>query len=815
MEDNPFKRDVPVLFKKFKVLEKIGQGAFGAVYKGKNIQNNKLVAIKVEKLNITRPSVESEGYILASIKGTGIPELLSLGKVKTYTVLVEPLLGQNLFDIFIQKGKQFALEEMCMIAIQVLDRIQLVHSHYIIHRDIKPDNFLIGREDPNIIYLVDFGLSKKYRSSTTKRHVQFRNTGKLTGTIRFSSPNALRGGEQSRKDDLISIGYMIIYFMRKKLPWQLINIENEMDRYIAIYRMKKNIKPEELCRFLPDEMAEYMRYVQNLKFEDNPDYKYLKGLFKSILIKMDKNYDKLLFSWIKVTDIPNLKKPVNPSSRRSGSRERLWKKINDNLNEKKRGTSSDSSENNSYEIVSNVKINSPNVQTIRNNSKENFDVSNIGTEINSKIRNNINTLIVNFDKTINNQLIASIENIDNQIESKDTSNNYQKNIEISEEQRKKIDNKEKDIISPKNEIQTNQLETDNNLKNKEINKQIMNNDNFKEELQIKNKKENNLNNNIDIENNTKKNILINDEIKNIINKQSNNNKILISKENNNITPIKEKDIIPIIQNTNIINNNGIKPQNNKNENKIKPNKNDKNILNSGKKSKNKNHINNKNINQINLNKINNPNQNADFQGFNNINKYKQNNHFNNNYYINYTEPSDTKLENKFKIRRNETDQYNRKNNLFNQFNNNYNFNPILENQTKLKRNMNLQNINYIRQTNNIGEATNYQYNLRMNNNYIPNNTFENEVNSNRNYHILNNYQIQNKIKKQKNRGINHNEPNIHFNIQNNNFNNIIFDNNTNNTPLGAQYPNYLNNNEQLKIKENYDNFIPFPGDTQF
>ena len=107
---------------------------------------------------------------------------------------------------------QFALEDICLIAIQVIERIQFVHSRFIIHRDIKPDNFLIGLDDPNIIYIVDFGLSKKYRSSATKRHVPFRITGKLTGTMRFSSPNALRGGEQSRKDDLISIGYMIIYF---------------------------------------------------------------------------------------------------------------------------------------------------------------------------------------------------------------------------------------------------------------------------------------------------------------------------------------------------------------------------------------------------------------------------------------------------------------------------------------------------------------------------------------------------------------------------------------------------------------------------
>jgi len=179
-------------------------------------------------------------------------------------------------NIFIQKGKQFPIEELCLIALQVIERLETIHLQYVIHRDIKPDNFLIGKEDPNIIYLVDFGLSKKYRSSQTGRHVKFKNTGRLTGTLRFASPNALRGGEQSRKDDLISAGYMLIYLMRKKLPWQVVKAQNSTDKYIKIYKMKKAMKPQELCQNLPNEMAEYMRYVQHLGFESNPDYNYLK-----------------------------------------------------------------------------------------------------------------------------------------------------------------------------------------------------------------------------------------------------------------------------------------------------------------------------------------------------------------------------------------------------------------------------------------------------------------------------------------------------------------------------------------------------------
>jgi len=112
------------------------------------------------------------------------------------------------------------LENICLIGKQVIDRIQWIHSKYIIHRDIKPDNFLIGKKDPNVIYLIDFGLSKKYRSSTTNKHIRFGFTGKLTGTVRFALANALRGGEQSLRDDIESIGYMLVFFLKQKLPSQ-------------------------------------------------------------------------------------------------------------------------------------------------------------------------------------------------------------------------------------------------------------------------------------------------------------------------------------------------------------------------------------------------------------------------------------------------------------------------------------------------------------------------------------------------------------------------------------------------------------------
>ena len=261
INEEEFMKDNSSIFKKYKVKKKLGDGAFGVVFSGICIENNELVAIKVEPRKLVKPLLESEAYFLYSLKGNGIPEVLSFGRTRHYNILVEPLLGKSLFDIFNERRKRLPLADICLISLQIIERIHWVHSKYIIHRDIKPDNFLIGKKDPHIIYLIDFGLSKKYRSSQSGKHIKFSFTGKLTGTVRFASANALRGGEQSRRDDLESIGYMIIYFMRGKLPWQNITGNKKMERYLKIYKMKKNIKPEQLCKSLPQQMTEYMRYV--------------------------------------------------------------------------------------------------------------------------------------------------------------------------------------------------------------------------------------------------------------------------------------------------------------------------------------------------------------------------------------------------------------------------------------------------------------------------------------------------------------------------------------------------------------------------
>ena len=164
-----------IFFNKYKLQKLINKSAFSYVYQGINIKNKELVAIKLEDRIAMNNILESEAYILFNLKGIGIPNLISYGKNRKYNILVEELLGPTLNDLLklrqIKNG--FSIKDICMIALQGLDRLEFIHSKKIIHRDIKPHNFLIGKKDDKIIYLIDFGFARKYKSSRTGKFIKF------------------------------------------------------------------------------------------------------------------------------------------------------------------------------------------------------------------------------------------------------------------------------------------------------------------------------------------------------------------------------------------------------------------------------------------------------------------------------------------------------------------------------------------------------------------------------------------------------------------------------------------------------------------
>ena len=286
-----------IFFKKYKVLKKIGKGSFGLVYLCKQLNNENYFAMKFEPRDQQDLILEQESYILYYLKGFGIPDIITYGHNSKYNILVQTLLGKSINSIFMHNDNKFSMKDCCMIGIQILERLEYIHSKYIIHRDVKPDNFLIGNPDINTIYIIDFGLAKKYMSSRTGKHAKFCINKKWSGTSRFASANSLRGVAQSRRDDLESLCYLLLYLMKGNLPWDNVYGKNENEEILLIYKIKKFMKPELLFMNLPKETAQFFKYCKKLEYEQQPDYAYLKSLLLDILnISNEKN--DLNFSWV-------------------------------------------------------------------------------------------------------------------------------------------------------------------------------------------------------------------------------------------------------------------------------------------------------------------------------------------------------------------------------------------------------------------------------------------------------------------------------------------------------------------------------------
>ena len=267
-----------LIFHKYKILQEIGIGAFGQVYSVQNIFSKKTFAMKTELLTSQKKNLETEAYYLVLLQGYGIPKIITYGHNNTHNILIEELLGKSLDYIFIKKNINCTISDICMIGLQLLDRLKWIHSKNIIYRDIKPCNILIGKQDPNVIYLIDFGLCKKYRSSKTEKHIMPKITKFFNGTMNFASYNALKGKEQSRRDDLISLGYVLIFLFKKKLPWNLDVHNFNNDKYNELIKIKKTNANGNLFIDIPEELKQYINYTKNLKFEQDPDYEYLKSL---------------------------------------------------------------------------------------------------------------------------------------------------------------------------------------------------------------------------------------------------------------------------------------------------------------------------------------------------------------------------------------------------------------------------------------------------------------------------------------------------------------------------------------------------------
>ncbi|KAJ8773966.1 hypothetical protein K2173_009397 [Erythroxylum novogranatense] len=240
-----------------------------------------------ENVKTKHPQLMYESKLYKILQGgTGIPNVRWFGVEGDYNVLVMDLLGPSLEDLFNFCSRKMSLKTVLMLADQMVNRVEFVHSKSFLHRDIKPDNFLMGLgRRANQVYTIDFGLAKKYRDTSTQQHIPYRENKSLTGTARYASMDTHLGIEQSRRDDLESLGYVLIYFLRGSLPWQGLKAGNKNKKYEKISEKKVSTTIETLCRGYPTEFASYFYYCRSLRFDDKPDYAYLKRLFRDLIIR--------------------------------------------------------------------------------------------------------------------------------------------------------------------------------------------------------------------------------------------------------------------------------------------------------------------------------------------------------------------------------------------------------------------------------------------------------------------------------------------------------------------------------------------------
>ena len=282
--------------------KKLGNGSFGQIYQCLNTKTNEILACKIESINELKPQLYHESKILLLMKNcTGFPTCYDFILTDQDKILIMDYLGPNLDTIMNKLPsdnniKKFTTKTSLMIMIQAIERLKSLHEKGIIHRDIKPENFVIGpKNKERIIYLIDFGLSKKI--SNDKILPTIKADRNIIGTMRYISMNTHQGYEQGRRDDLESLFYIIIYFIKGELPWQNIKCKTRQEKYNKIFEIKKKVTEDgELVEDLPLEMKKILEYILGLNFAERPNYLMMKKAIELILNKLNYSND-LQFDW--------------------------------------------------------------------------------------------------------------------------------------------------------------------------------------------------------------------------------------------------------------------------------------------------------------------------------------------------------------------------------------------------------------------------------------------------------------------------------------------------------------------------------------
>lgn len=287
---------------RFQVGRLIGRGAFGEVHVGVDRDTLEEVAIKVEPGMSKQPRLLYEAKVCKSLVGRpGFPQLRYCGFESRTKVLVMGLLGPSLEHLRVACGGSLSFKTVLMLGDQLVDRLDVFHSEGYVHRDIAPQNVLLGRgKDEGVVHLIDYGLCKRFKDPEKQKHIEYRDGKLIKGTMWFASLNALRGRELSRRDDLEAVGYVLLYLLRGSLPWQdPPPTFTKRAAFEAMARARAATSVQEMCADLEHgarELGEYLTYCKGLGFKDCPDYGYLRRIFTEAMAREGYLYDHE-FDW--------------------------------------------------------------------------------------------------------------------------------------------------------------------------------------------------------------------------------------------------------------------------------------------------------------------------------------------------------------------------------------------------------------------------------------------------------------------------------------------------------------------------------------
>lgn len=302
--------NVCIMGTKYRLIKKIGKGSFGEVYLAIDKNGNEY-ACKTEDTS-SKNRLKGEAHIYKRFEMRNlecVPKMYNFGESvgSGYNVLILQLLGKSVDTIFEERGGKLDIGTVMKLAITIISHLEKIHRAGIIHRDIKPNNFMFGiNEHASDLYVMDFGLSKKWLIDGN--HIEFKVGRSMIGTARYASMNIHHGTEPSRRDDMEAVGYMLVYLAKGSLPWQGLKKKTKDDPTDKIGDKKMMVDLKVLCAGLPDCFYDYINYTRNLQFTDKPDYEYLRELFITVA---KSNNIALKYFWEDTGNRPMDNKNVN------------------------------------------------------------------------------------------------------------------------------------------------------------------------------------------------------------------------------------------------------------------------------------------------------------------------------------------------------------------------------------------------------------------------------------------------------------------------------------------------------------------------